>query len=139
MRRAATAVSLPILLLAALVAAQAQAPLADKLPEGSLVYMGWAGKTLTFDGSATGQLIQEPEIKQIVAAIHTGIADKIGKDDQVLFERLWSMAAIAWEHPAAAALFDVGSPESPATAAARGGFALTWARTARPSKSNSAP
>lgn len=79
-------VSLPCLLIASLVAAPpvlqaagpAEAPavpLAEKLPSGAIGYFGWAGRSLTFDGSMFGQLLQEKFISEIAASIQQHAED----------------------------------------------------------------
>ena len=45
------------------------APMADKLPEDCLLYVGWAGRHLTFDGSLMGRMLKEPEVGKIVASV----------------------------------------------------------------------
>jgi len=90
-------------------AAAGQAPMAENVPDTTLVYVGWAGRSLTFDGSLFGQLLQEPGIKEICAAVRQAGINALGNDAQgaAAFKELWQMGAIAWQHPAAVALFDV--------------------------------
>lgn len=92
------------------------APLADKLPEKTLFYVGWGGRTLTFDGSLLGQMLKEPEIGAIFGAARKAISAAISgnKDPAAAFEHLWSMGGIAWQHPVALATFDMSVRKRPA-------------------------
>ncbi len=88
------------------------APLADRLPAGTLAYAGWAGRSLAFDGSMFGQLLNDPDVAKIVQAIGEAIRKDIpinAKKD--IFTRGWAMAGIAWQHPVAAALIDLKKGE----------------------------
>lgn len=83
-------------------------PLADRLPGGTLVYVGWAGKNLTFDGSLVGQMLSDPAVEGILGMVKDALGKQIGQQDQreaVL--SLWSMGGLAWQHPIAAALLDI--------------------------------
>jgi len=84
-------------------------PLAEKLPETTLVYVGWAGRSLTFDGSAFGQMVSEGEVKRLFAAARGAIASPLAEDAdaQALLEEVWSLASMGWQRPAAVALFGV--------------------------------
>lgn len=94
--------------LAAAGAAEPSAPLADRLPAGTLAYVGWAGRSLTFDGSMFGQLLNDPDIAKIVQAVGQATQRDIRHDNEkVAFGRVWSMADIAWQHPVALALIDL--------------------------------
>ncbi len=89
-------------------AATPSAPLADRLPAGVLVYAGWAGRSLTFDGSMFGQLLNDPDIAKIVRAVGQAARKDIGDDDgEAAFDRTWAMADVAWQHPIALALIDL--------------------------------
>jgi len=94
-----------VCLLALATATDAAAPLAERLPTGTKIYLGWAGRTLPFDGSMLGQLINEPAVKPILAAIRDSAMKEIGPDqEREMFRHAWEMAGIAWQHPMAAAL-----------------------------------
>jgi len=94
-----------VCLLTLTTAAGAAAPLAERLPAGTKVYVGWAGRTLPFDGSMLGQLINEPAVKPIFAAIREAALKEMGPEqEREMFRRAWEMAGIAWQHPMAAAL-----------------------------------
>jgi len=104
-----------VMLSAALWAAPAlsQPPLADKLPDDVLLYAGWSGRSLTFDGSTLGQLLAEPEVAKLFGAVHDAAAKEMGRDkgDLGIFNHLWAMGKIAWQHPAAIGLFDIQLPD----------------------------
>jgi len=115
------------LILTACVVAVAAAPgwaqpMADKVPAGSLVYAGWAGKSLTFDGSMFGQLVGSAEVKRLCKAVEGAVLHNLQGERQAkgrkAFQRAWAMGAIAWRHPACVALFDLAPP--PADANRRG-------------------
>lgn len=84
------------------------APLAGKLPADTKAYIGWAGRTLPFDGSMLGQLIREPATGSVFQAIRCLGQENIpdGRERE-FFRRAWAMASIAWQHPGAIALLDV--------------------------------
>jgi len=84
--------------------ARAEAPLADHLPAGSLLYAGWAGRSLPFDGSSLGQLLQEPAVKHLLGAVKESI-DKMS-DKNVA--HVWAIGGILWQHPIAFSLIDLG-------------------------------
>jgi len=83
--------------------ARAEAPLADHLPAGSLLYAGWAGRNLPFDGSSLGQLLQEPAVEHLLGALKESI-DKMS-DKNVA--HAWAIGGIVWQHPIAFSLIDL--------------------------------
>jgi len=86
----------------------AAAPLADRIPAGSLAYVGWAGRSLTFDGSMLGQLLNDPAIRGIFETVRAGIEKEVRpEDERKAFAHAWEMARIAWQRPMAAALIDL--------------------------------
>ena len=90
-------------------------PMADKVPAETLVYIGWAGRSLTFDGSMLGQLLAEPGVKDLFAAIKDAAGNAMAGDPdaKATFESLWAMGGMAWKHPAALALLDITVPQAP--------------------------
>ena len=113
---------LAVCLCALSLPADAAAPLAQRLPAGSMVYVGWAGRSLTFDGSMIGQLLNEPVMDKIFGAIKGAAMKEIGPGaEQEMFGHAWQMGKIAWQHPIAAALIDLkkgqGNGEPDITAA----------------------
>jgi len=84
------------------------APLAHRVPGDALLYVGWAGRTLTFSGSMFGQLLDEPAFGEIIAAVEKAAMDKLPEGPpQELFKNGWAMARMAWKHPAAFVVLDV--------------------------------
>ena len=92
-------------------AAWAEAPLADRLPGGSLLYVGGAGRTLSFSGSMLGQLLDEPATGQMYAALKQAAMAEVGGGAEGTFvKNLWQMGEIAWKHPLALAVTEVRPP-----------------------------
>ncbi len=88
----------------------AAAPLAEKVPAQSLLYVGWAGRSLglTFDGSMFGQSLQEPAVRQLMGGIKRSIFRTVGEGkNRRLAENLWEMAAIVWQQPIAVTVTDM--------------------------------
>ena len=98
------------LALAVSVSAVAEPPLASNLPGEVIFYAGWAGRSLAFDGSAAGQLLEEPAVGELLAEIQALAATKLTGLSCKVFPDLWHMASIAWQHPMAGAILDI-SPE----------------------------
>jgi len=85
--------------------------LSDRLPAETLLYVGWAGRSLIFDGSAAGQLLDEPGVEEIFAEIRKLLAGQMRGKQAKVFREAWAMAGIAWQRPAAIALTDLkGGP-----------------------------
>ena len=101
--------------------ASGQAPLADRVPSETLLYLGWAGRSLAFDGSVMGQLLAEPSVGDLLGAIRQVVAEKLPPDRPAkMFHHGWSLAGMAWQHPVAIALVDLrhpGSGQAPAVGA----------------------
>jgi competence protein ComGC len=90
---------------------RAEAPLAEQLPPGSLLYVGWAGRNLPFDGSNMGRLLQEPAVGHMLGALKKSI-DKMPEKS---LADLWAIGGIMWQHPVAFSLMDLapGNGEAP--------------------------
>ena len=105
-----------ILMTSALVAAlgasaMGAAPLADRLPSETMLYLGWAGRSLVFDGSAMGQLLAEPGVGDLLGTVRQILAEKLPPGGPAeVFRHGWSLANMAWQHPVAIALLDVRRP-----------------------------
>ncbi len=99
-----------VLLVASAGPAQQPAePLTDQLPARTEVYLGWAGRSLSFDGSALGQLLQEPAVANLLSTLRDAIASDMGPDrPPKAIDAAWAAAGIAWQHPVAVAGWDVG-------------------------------
>ena len=84
------------------------APLAHRVPGDALLYVGWAGRTLTFSGSMFGQLLDEPAFGEIIAAVERAAMDKLPEGPpRELLKNGWAMARMAWKHPAALVVLDI--------------------------------
>ena len=98
-------------------ASPAAAPLADKVPEDAIAYVGWSGQSLTFNGSMFGQLLAEQGVADLFGAIRTaagkGLEMTGEADAPAMFESVWEMAAIAWQKPVSAVLLDIKIPRRP--------------------------
>jgi len=84
------------------------APLAERIPADTICYAGWAGRNLILDGSAAGQLLAQETLRELLAAARQAALGHL--DDplqQEIFNGLWAMAAVAWQHPMAVALVDL--------------------------------
>jgi len=104
-----------------LVASSSAGPvLSERLPAGTLLYVGWAGRSLTFDGSQVGQLLDEPGVAEVFAGIKKLLGGQLRGTQGELFENAWAISAIAWQHPMAIALTDLkggaGGPPQPSVA-----------------------
>lgn len=95
-------------------APKASAPLADKLPARVLAYAGWAGRSLTFDGSMIGQLLADPDVDKIVEAIGSAVEQEADDESRPAVCAARKLAAVVWQRPVAAALLDLPKgPEGP--------------------------
>lgn len=84
------------------------APLAENLPADTLVYVGWSGKSITFDGSMLGQLLAEPDLAALIASLQQDMLDEMPAGPaQESAKGLWQMMGLAWKHPLAIAIRDV--------------------------------
>jgi len=89
-------------------------PLAKKLPAGAIGYVGWAGRSLTFDGSMFGQVLQEPTLAELLGAVKASALSQMGpQKNSEAFSHAWELASIAWQHPLAVALLDLKSDDAP--------------------------
>ena len=92
--------------------ASAAAPLADQLPSETVLYVGWAGRSLAFDGSAMGQCLKEPAVSLFMEAVQEAIAgDVTASGLRQAIKNGSELARIAWQHPAAIALTEVRLPK----------------------------
>jgi hypothetical protein len=107
MKRARIAVALLCLLVIA-VNLPAAEPLADRLPSGTLVYLGLAGKNKAFDDSMMGKLAQEPGLGKMFDMLRVAVAAQSGAKEMV--DGVWDLTMTALRHPAAIALvsFEAG-------------------------------
>lgn len=90
------------------VVAPAAAELDSHLPAETLVYLQWSGRSLTFDGSKFGQMILDPEVQKLVDFFRGTVEENIGDGQgRAMFQKAWSCARIAWEHPVAVGMYDI--------------------------------
>ena len=83
-------------------------PLSDRLPADTKAYLGWSGRTMAFEGSLLGQLLGEPSVEKLLAAIKKSAEKSLPADARKkAFKHGWSMALTAWQHPTAIALTDL--------------------------------
>jgi len=84
------------------------AELEPRLPEETLLYAKWSGRSLTFDGSRFGQLLLDPQVEELMgffrAMVRENVPDETGRQ---IVDHLWSAAGLAWQHPSAAAVYDI--------------------------------
>src|SRR5450759_3773584 len=88
-----------VLVLASSAVAATTYPLADRLPDNTTVYVGWAGRGEAFDNSAMGKLVAEPQVRQMVEALRVNLLARSGGDGPVALGHLWAMAELALPHP----------------------------------------
>jgi hypothetical protein len=81
--------------------------MADKLPGKSLLYVGWAGRTMAADGSMMGQMLSEPALAQAVDALwQMACAQAGGPAQRQLLEKAVAAGSIMLSHPAALTVMD---------------------------------
>ena len=104
----------------ACVQAADSTPLSERVPSGALAYAAWAGRSLTFDGSMFGQLLQEQAIVQMMATLKSFSLVQCGEGQpRQTADSAWALASIAWQHPIALSLLDVSAgPDGPSPSAA---------------------
>ncbi|MCY2929296.1 MAG: hypothetical protein NTV86_07325 [Planctomycetota bacterium] len=114
MRFMSLAMSAALFVTTLVAPAAGEAPLAEKIPAGAIVYVGWAGKTPALDGSALGQLLAGPGVSDLLTMAKTALRNEVPPRDHAALERFWSALDIAWRHPAAMAVLDVRkNPKDP--------------------------
>ncbi len=92
-------------------AATAAAPLAERIPGRPLLYAGWAGRNAAFDESLFGQLIDTVIGDTLIKAVEDEIKTVPAPDERKAAGHAWQIAKVAWKHPAAVALLDIGKTE----------------------------
>jgi prepilin-type processing-associated H-X9-DG protein len=98
-----------LLIAASLPAAE---PLAERLPSGTLLYVGWSGKTKALDESRLGKLLQEPGFGRMVDMIRVAASASGGPRDMI--DGGWDLATTALRHPIAVALVGLeAGPDGP--------------------------
>lgn len=109
MRHVLSALVCAAILSSAPAAAWAAQPLAERLPAQSLLYVGWAGQNPAFTDSVMGQLLQEPAVDAILAAVKKAIQEKIPPQgpQAFLLENGWRMGGIILRHPLAVSVVNL--------------------------------
>ncbi len=83
-------------------------PLAESLPADTLAYVGWSGKSITFDGSMLGQLLAEPDLAAMIASLEKDMLDEMPAGPaQDTAKGMRRMLGLAWKHPLAIAVRNV--------------------------------
>jgi hypothetical protein len=100
--------------------APARADLADSLPPDTLAVMQWSGRSLYFDGSLLGQMLLDPDTRELFGSIRQILSDNAPMPPAQLAAG-WELASIAWQRPIALAITDVdpqamNTPAGPAGA-----------------------
>ncbi|NBB96204.1 MAG: hypothetical protein GVY16_10770 [Planctomycetes bacterium] len=86
---------------------------ADRLPGETRLCLHWAGRSLTFDGSMFGQMLNDPNAERVMTFVKDLIAAEMHSPmDKAVLKHAWAMGDIAWQRPVTAALVDVGKPEA---------------------------
>ncbi len=94
------------------VSASAAPPLTDRLPHDCLAYVGWAGRSLPFDGSVTGQMIQDPCVGRVLSTVYRVLQENVPADvPQEVLDHTWKLLGLTWQRPIALALVPRESPE----------------------------
>ena len=87
--------------------AGAEAPLADKLPAGTLAYVAWAGKTDALDKSSVGKMLQDPIVDSILKAVQDAAKANLRGEEHKIFQHAWAMGMTAVKRPIVVALTDL--------------------------------
>jgi len=86
--------------------AAGQYPLAGRVPAESFGYVGWAGRSLTFDGSMLGQMLNEPMLATIVETLREALVERMPEEilQRQAVEHAFDIVLLAWQHPIAVAV-----------------------------------
>ncbi|MBI5723225.1 MAG: hypothetical protein HZA50_04655 [Planctomycetes bacterium] len=98
----------------------AGSPLADRLPDDTCAYIGWAGRTPAFDGTLLGQMLDDPAIVGMLDLIKQVVrSPQGGMDDSEMSKAIGpaiDLGCMALRHPMAISVFGLkaepgGKPE----------------------------
>ncbi len=95
-------VSLVLIISAMLLPAITRAGVEEKLPADTIAYAHWAGRSLTFDGSQFGQMIQQDSMMELLKVAFSQGFDQgvgMGRDGKKSSEALLKLIDIAWQRP----------------------------------------
>ena len=108
-KRHVTAFLLVFILSTLLLGQVARAGVEEKLPADTILYAHWAGRSLTFDGSMFGQMVNDPNTAQLEKYLLDAIREEVPSEQKRAFlDHAWAMAGIGWQHPVTVALTDIG-------------------------------
>jgi prepilin-type processing-associated H-X9-DG protein len=99
------------------LAAGSEFPLADRIPSGAMVYMGWAGQNKDYDASAMGKMLADPAAADIVSQVVALIQPHIPQSGQPMLQAGLDLSGALYRHPFAIALLDLGPDKRPRTTA----------------------
>ena len=107
-----TLIALCVLAAPALGQTTVEAPLADRLPGHTFVYLGWAGQTTAFQESVIGRALTGPDVADFMGAFYNFMLEEAADapEDALAIEHAWAMLDIAWQHEAALAVIELGPP-----------------------------
>ena len=88
----------------------AEAPLADRLPAGTLGYLASAGHTKAWDTTAASRLLKDPAVQEALMAFAAGIRSAAPPREHAKIDRVFGLIDVVLERPAAIALLDIGGP-----------------------------
>src|SRR4051812_2327480 len=102
---ASMSISIVVLALALVRPAQAQ-PLADRIPQDAVAYIGWSGSESMGPGYANSHLkavVESSNLAQLASESIPRLLERIGKDDeeaQQVTALLMAIGGAGWGHPA---------------------------------------
>ena len=108
--RLVTIVSFLLIFSILLTPVSARAGIEEKLPADTLVYAHWAGRSLTFDGSQFGQMLQQDAMMDILkVAFKKGFGETVGTKGRPaktadVAEVITKLIDITWQRPITVAL-----------------------------------
>ncbi len=109
LRRSCLLIALVVMSIGA--AARAESP-ATRLPGDTLAYLHWAGRSLTFDGSMCGQMLNDPNAARMMTFVQDLLLTEASDvKTQEIIRRTWELATMAWQRPVTVALLRMGESE----------------------------
>lgn len=103
-------------LLCAVTGLEAEDTLRKHLPADTVVYAHWAGRSLTFDGSYLGQMLQEPAVAELLGFGFEKLTAEIppGTMRQAA-NNAWTMGGLLWQNPVTLGVCLPDSKDAPPT------------------------
>lgn len=102
-RPLASALLLSLIALAGPTARAEKADFQQLLPAEPQFYAHWAGRSLTFDGSMLGQMIQQGRFDALTANVRHLLLRDAPQGQRAELDKLWALLRIGWQHPTALA------------------------------------